>query len=96
MRLYHDGDRLPHAGRFEAADEEDCYGAGGLRRGIWLTSRPLAGPCSVSVEVLTSRVEEFEVTAEGDEHRTFVVPHQAVQDVEAQPTHVASSPVRPV
>ena len=85
MKLYHEGDRAPHAGRFAAIDEEDCFSDDGLRRGIWLTSRPLDGPSAVSIEVVDSEVAPFEVTADGDEHRTFIVPHKVVQDVEAQP-----------
>ena len=88
MKLYHDGDRAPHAGRFGPVDEEDCYTDLGLRRGIWLTSRPLSGPCSTSMDIEAIRLTDFEVTVDGDRDRTFVVPHLAIQDVQPQPTGV--------
>lgn len=91
MKLYHDGERAPHTGRFTAVDEEDCYSDDGRKRGVWLTSRPLDGPNSVSFEVVAARVKQFEVTADGDAHRTFVVPHQAVDDVLAAPKPAAPS-----
>jgi hypothetical protein len=76
MRLYHE--RPPHrsSARMDIGpgDEEECYTAVGRRQGVWLTTQALVGETVVSCDVETDVVEEFEVTSDGDEHRTFVVP----------------------
>ena len=78
MRLYH-ADTWPiPGGPLTVADEEDCYTEAGRRRGIWLTSKPLDGSSSRTIELPTALIRPFETTADGDTGRTFVVPADAI------------------
>jgi hypothetical protein len=63
-----------------AGDEEECYTSHGRRQGVWLTTEVLVGISVVSCEVETGVVEPFEVTTDGDDHRTFVVPAALTTD----------------
>ena len=76
MQLFHE--RPPHrsSARMDigAGDEEECYTAHGRRQGVWLTTQPLDGDTVVSCDVDVDVVVEYEVTSDGDDHRTFVVP----------------------
>jgi hypothetical protein len=83
MRLYLQ--RLEHRRTKPVAsgDEEDCYTPLGRRRGVFLSEEPLSPrdgePCDVDLDVLA----EYEVTADGDQYRTFVVPSSVAIDVVA-------------
>ncbi|MGH9136723.1 MAG: hypothetical protein ACRD0G_06705 [Acidimicrobiales bacterium] len=81
MRLYHSGSRAANGARFGAGDEEDCYSPSGRRRGIWLTSEPQAGPGSRSVDLASDVVGPYEMTGDGDAHRTFMVPLELIGHV---------------
>lgn len=76
MRLYLDRapNRTPTSRPVDAGDEEDCYTAKGRRRGVYLTEEELRGENVVSCTVVIDMIEPYEVTAEGDTHRSFVVP----------------------
>lgn len=78
MRLYHEGSRPAMRGGLTSSDEEDCYSQAGHRRGIWLTSEPLTGPWTRSMDLPLELVAAFELTAPGDAHRTFVVPATSI------------------
>ena len=83
MLLFHE--RPPHraSARMDigAADEEECYTPVGRRQGVWLTTEQLEGSSVVSCDVNDDVVVPFEVTADGDGHRTFVVPAAVVADL---------------
>lgn len=73
MRLYHDRE-IVRGGTLDARDEEECFTSVGRRTGVWLTTESTAGETTFAAEVADDDVERFEVTAEGSEHRVFVVP----------------------
>ena len=73
MRLYHERSENIE-GPLDGRDEEECYNAGGRRRGIFLTAELLQGPRVIAADVPVGAVTAFEVTGPGDAHRTFVVP----------------------
>jgi hypothetical protein len=83
MRLYLQ--RLEHRRTkpVAAGDEEDCYTPHGRRRGVFLSEEPLspreAEPCDVDGDLLA----EYEITADGDQYRTFVVPSSVAIDVKS-------------
>ena len=83
MQLFHE--RPPHrsSGRMEigSADEEECYTPVGRRQGVWLTTEELVGASVVSCDVPDDVVAPFEITADGDGHRTFVVPAAITADL---------------
>ena len=76
LRLYHERaeHRNPTNGEIGPGDEEDCYTPAGRRKGVWLTTEAMRGASVVSCTIDPALLAEYEVTAEGDEHRTFVVP----------------------
>ena len=82
MQLFHE--RPPHrsSARMDigAGDEEECYTALGRRQGVWLTTQHLDGDTVVSCDVDDEVVVEYEVTSDGDDHRTFVVPAAVTAD----------------
>lgn len=74
MELFHDRPR-PRPAPLEKVDEEECFTHLGRRMGVWLTATaPEGGDQVVSVLVEEADVLEHEVTAPGDDVRTFVVP----------------------
>lgn len=84
MRLYHSGSRPARGGPLTSMDEDDCYTPQGHRRGVWLTSELLAGPNNVSIDLPDELVSPFEMTVDGDDHRTFAVPAAVIGDVSAE------------
>jgi hypothetical protein len=80
VRLYH-ADTWPiPGGPLTVADEEDCYTEAGRRRGIWLSSEPIRGSASRTIELPATLIRPFETTVDGDPGRTFVVPADAIGD----------------
>jgi hypothetical protein len=86
VRLWHRRADAHRSGPLAASDEEDCYSTLGRRRGIWLTDERLSGPDVVALELRGDLLEPFEITGDGDRHRTFIVPANVVADPTSRPT----------
>ena len=77
IRLYYDRpDRFP--GDVDSRHEEECYTSRGRRVGVYLTSEAIEGDEVVSTDVDLGDVAPYEVSADADSHRTFVVPGSVV------------------
>lgn len=64
-----------------SSDEEDCYTAAGVTRGVYLSTERPRSPNVLSCEVSDVVVVDYEVTADGARHRSFVVPATITADL---------------
>ena len=80
MRLYHDR-QIVKGGTLDVRDEEECFTTVGRRTGVWLNTKAVSGETAFAADVDDDAVQRFEVTADGAEHRVFVVPGDVVSSL---------------